>query len=97
MTRVRLPNRRAAELFEFEHAGRRWTVTVGHFPDGRLAEIFLHATRDSAVLSMAQDAAILASIALQFGAPASVIRHALAGRDGGPLAAALALIPEDRP
>jgi hypothetical protein len=34
------------------------------------------------------------SIALQHGAPADVILHALAGRDVGPLAAALALIDE---
>jgi hypothetical protein len=40
----------------------------------------------------AQDAAILAFIALQHGAPAAVICHALAGRDTGPLAAALALV-----
>ena len=34
------------------------------------------------------------SIALQHSAPADVILHALAGRDVGPLAAALALIDE---
>lgn len=97
MTRARLSNRRAAELVEFEHAGRRWTATVGHFPDGRLAEFFLHAARDSAVLAMAQDATIIASIALQYGGPAAVITNALCGRDAGPLAAALALIPEGGP
>jgi hypothetical protein len=91
MTRSRLPDRREAEMIEFEHGGRKWTATVGRFEDGRLAEIFLHAPRDSAVLALAQDAAILASIALQHGAPAAVICHALSGRDTGPLAAALAL------
>jgi hypothetical protein len=91
MTRQRLPDRRGAELIEFEHGGRRWTATVGRFEDGRLAEVFLHAPKDSPLLALAQDAAIIASIALQHGAPASVICHALDGRDTGPLAAALAL------
>jgi hypothetical protein len=87
--RARLPNRRPAELFDFEHGGRRWTLT-----DGRLAEIFIEGPKDSPLLALSRDAAILASVALQFGAPASVIRHALAGRDAGPLAAALGLIEE---
>jgi hypothetical protein len=92
--RARLPNRRPAELFDFEHGGRRWTLTVGRFSDGRLAEIFIEGPKDSPLLALSRDAAILASVALQFGAPASVIRHALAGRDAGPLAAALGLIEE---
>lgn len=95
--RERLPNRRAAELVEFQHGERRWTATVGRFPDGALAEIFLHAGKDTPVLALAQDAAILASIALQHGAPADVILHALNGRDVGPLAAALNLIAGDQP
>jgi ribonucleoside-diphosphate reductase alpha chain len=94
--RERLPDRRDAELINFECAGRRWTATIGRFGDGRLAEVFLHAPKDSPLLAMSQDAAILASIALQYGAPAGVILHALAGRDAGPLAAALAEIQEGR-
>jgi ribonucleoside-diphosphate reductase alpha chain len=95
--REHLPNRRAAELVEFEHGTRRWVATIGRFDDGRLAEIFLHAGKDSPLLALAQDVAIVASIALQHGAPAAVIAHALAGRDAGPLAPALALIPEGQP
>jgi hypothetical protein len=89
--RERLPDRRAAEFVEFEHGGRHWTATIGRFKDGRLAEVFLHAGKDSPLLNLAQDAAIIASIALQFGAPANVVAHALAGRDAGPLAQALAM------
>ena len=48
--------------------------------------------KDSPRLAMARDVAILASIALQHGASVDVIRHALAGRDIGPLSAALGLI-----
>ena len=87
-----LPNRRAAELIDLEYAGQRWTAGFSLFPDGRLAEIFVHGAKDSALLALGQEGAIIASIALQFGAPASVIRHALTGRDTGPISTALALI-----
>jgi hypothetical protein len=89
--RERLPNRRKAELIDLEYGGQQWTASFSRFDDGRLAEIFLHGAKDSALLDLAQEGAIVASIALQFGAPASVIAHALCGRDTGPIAAALAL------
>ena len=90
--RARLPNRRGAELIDFEYAGRKWTACIGRFEDGRPAEVFIEGPKDSPFLALARDAAILTSIALQFGAPLAVVRHALAGRDEGPLAAALALV-----
>jgi hypothetical protein len=90
MTRHRLPDRRGAEAFDFVHGERRWTATVGRFPDGAVAEIFINA-KPSPLADMVQDAAILASIALQHGASVEVVHHAIAGR-GGPLAAALGLI-----
>jgi hypothetical protein len=91
MTRARLPDRRDCELIDFAHGGRKWTACVGRFADGRPAEIFIEGPKDSPLLALARDAAILASIALQHGATLATIRHALAGRDEGPLAAALAL------
>jgi hypothetical protein len=90
--RERLPNRRAAEMFDFEHGGRKWSATVGRFANGEVAEIFLNADKDSALATLAQESAIVVSIALQFGAPIDVVRHALDGRDVGPLARALELI-----
>ena len=36
MTRLRLPDRRAAETVELEHGGQRFTVTIGFYPDGGL-------------------------------------------------------------
>lgn len=95
--RERLPNRRPAEIFDFEHGGRRWTATFGRFSDGRLAEVFLDTTKESAVAQMASDSGIIASLALQTGCPVAVLRHALAGHETGPLAKALALAggPED--
>jgi hypothetical protein len=92
--RERLPNRRKAESLDFEHGGRRWTLTVGRFPDGRVAEIFLDAPKASPIAEMAKEGALTASLALQHGAPLETLRHALAGRSAGPLGAALALIAE---
>lgn len=45
MMRERLPNRRAAETFGFEHGGRKWTATISRFPDGRVAEIFIDGSK----------------------------------------------------
>jgi ribonucleoside-diphosphate reductase alpha chain len=92
--RERLPNRRAAELIDLEHGGRRWTVTVGRFADGRFAEIFLDAAKESPLVELAQDGALAASLALQSGCPLDTLRHALNGREAGPLEVALALIDE---
>jgi ribonucleoside-diphosphate reductase alpha chain len=92
--RERLPNRRAAELVDFEHAGRRWTATIGRFADGRIAEMFLDAGKESPLLDLAQESAIVASLALLCGCPLETLRHALSGRSAGPLGAALGLIEE---
>jgi len=92
--RERLPNRRAAELVDFEHAGRRWTVCVGRFDDGRIAELFLDAAKASPLVELAQESAIIASLALQSGCAFETLHHALSGRDTGPLGAALAIIGE---
>ena len=91
-TRERLPNRRAAEVVDFIHRNRRWTATIGHFSDGQIAGVFLHAERVDPVAEMARDSPIVASLALQFGCPLETLRHALAGHGGGPLSAALAAI-----
>jgi hypothetical protein len=52
--RERLPNRRVSELVDFEHAGRRWTLTVGRFADGRVGEVFLDAPKASAIGEIAK-------------------------------------------
>jgi hypothetical protein len=63
----------------FTHEGRSWTATAARFPDGRLAEIFLDAPKESPLADAAREAAILASIAsiaLQHGASLETICHA---------------------
>ena len=92
--RRRLPNRRQAETFELEAGGLRYVCTIGRFADGALAEIFItngKAGSDSDIA--ARDSAVVVSIALQFGVPLDVLRHALMrdaqGRPSGPLGTAL--------
>jgi hypothetical protein len=92
MMRERLPDRREAELVDFEHSGRRWTVAVGRFADGRIAELFLDAAKEAPLVELAQESAIVASLALQSGCAVETLHHALAGRNEGPLGAALALV-----
>ena len=99
MSRRRLPNRRQSEIFAFTHGTIEYIATVSRYPDGRLAEMFLSCTKaGSQSDSAARDAAIVCSVALQFGADAEAIGHAL-GRDGAgvaasPLGAALDVLAE---
>jgi hypothetical protein len=69
MTRHRLANRREADVFPFEHDGRKWTASFGRFDDGRLAEVFLDAAKESPLAEAARESALLASLALQHGRP----------------------------
>ncbi len=97
--RHRLPNRRASETFDFESQGMQFTASFSRFADGSIAEVFI---RNHKVGSMAginvQDAAVLFSIARQYGAPLDVLRKSLMrdskGDPSGPLAAALDLIAQ---
>ena len=76
--RRRLPNRRRAETIAFERDGARFEMTIGFYPDGRVGEVFLNADRANSLLDfLMSDAAILASLALQYGAPLDEIMHAL--------------------
>jgi ribonucleoside-diphosphate reductase alpha chain len=95
--RERLPNRRGSELFEVESFELPFTVGVSKYADGRLAEVFITNHRaTSAAGIMASDAAIAASLALQFGCPVDVLRKALSrdsqGNATSPLGVALDLI-----
>ena len=100
-TRQRLPNRRGHELLTFEHVGIRYTVGVGRFEDGTLAEIFLNTAKHGTALDViARDAAVAASLLLQHGCSVDTLRQALTrnsdGSASGPLARALDLIAEWR-
>ena len=101
MTRRPLANRRHVETFELTVAGLRYTCTVGWFPDGSIAELFLNNHKsNSAADTNARDSAIVFSIAVQCGASPEVIRQALSrnsqGRASGPLGTALDLIATEQ-
>jgi ribonucleoside-diphosphate reductase alpha chain len=87
MARERLPNRRIAETFELEVNGLRYTVTIGRH-DGRVLEVFLQNHKPGSQSDAnARDAAVAASLALQFGCPLEMLQRALL-RDWYPLSGA---------
>jgi ribonucleoside-diphosphate reductase alpha chain len=99
MTRQRLPNRRASTSFEFVLGTLRYTATVSRFADGRIGEVFLQNHKPGSQSdSNARDAAVAASLALQFGCPLETLQRALLrdsqGRPSTPLGAALDAIAE---
>lgn len=100
--RRRLPDRRPHTVLTIEAGGFRYIAGIGHYADGRLAEIFLNAEKGgTAIDDAARDSAVVASIALQHGVDPNALRHALM-RNGsctasGPLGILLDLLAaEDR-
>jgi hypothetical protein len=98
--RERLSNRRGCETFCFSWRDMSFTASVGRFPDGRIAEVFLSngkVTTDADV--SARDSAIVMSIALQHGANIETLRGALLrdshGAPSGPLGLALDILAAD--
>jgi hypothetical protein len=93
-TRRRLPDRRPSITFDVEAFNLRFTVTASTFVDNASGEIFIqnHKAESSGGI-MASDSAIAASLALQYGCPADVLRKALSrdarGNASGPLGVAL--------
>jgi hypothetical protein len=64
----------------------KFTVCAGYYPDGRIAEIFVSSDKPgSPIEAIGRDAAVVTSLALQFGCTVETIRHALTkDHDGGP-------------
>jgi hypothetical protein len=99
--RLRLPNRRASTNFDIESQGLRFTVT-STLEGGELRDVFINNHKaGTAAGIMASDAAVVCSIALQYGVPVEVIRRALMrdaqGRASSPLGVALDRIAEAAP
>ena len=92
MSREKLPGRRFAATIAFKHTypvanPREYTVTVGHYPDGRIGEVFIQLCdgKEKTVATDLHDATIILSLALQFGADLKAIgRSLLRGEDGAP-------------
>jgi ribonucleoside-diphosphate reductase alpha chain len=92
--RRRLPDRRGSVTFTLQAGGLEFTATVSRFDDDSIGEIFLRNHKaDSTAGIMASDAAIAASLALQFGCPVETLRKALCrdarGNATGPLGVGL--------
>lgn len=97
--RRRLPNRHPCITLPVRCNGLCYSATASFFSNGDLAEIFLgNAKAGSHSDAAAKDAAVLCSIALQYGAPADVLRRALLrdsrGAPSSPLGAALDAIAD---
>jgi ribonucleoside-diphosphate reductase alpha chain len=97
--RLRLPNKRASVSFDFVIGTLRYTCSFSRFANGRVAEIFLQNHKPGSQSdSNARDAAVAASLALQFGCPVDVLRRALLrdahGNASTPVGAALDIISD---
>ena len=92
MRRV-LPQRRAAETFDLRFWNQPFTVTVGVYADGTPGEVFIDGGKTGQdVQSTARDAAVVLSLALQYGVPIEAIRHAVTRSGSGEAASILGAI-----
>ena len=77
MRRV-LPQRRSAETFDLRFWNQPSTVTIGFYADGTPGEVFIDGCKTgNDIQSIARDAGVLLSLALQHGTPIEAIRHAV--------------------
>jgi hypothetical protein len=94
--RSRLPHRRGAVALDIEHAGHRYRMHVGYFPDDAVGEVFLDAAKQNSMLdAFAADAAILLSLLLQHGASPAEIGHALRRSPNGAPASLIGAIVDE--
>ena len=86
MNRDHLPDRRRCEIQTVWNNNQKYMVTVGRYQDGRPAEVFIDSSRPcSESVTLADDAAIVASIAIQYNVPLAVLRSAISRNpDGSP-------------
>jgi ribonucleoside-diphosphate reductase alpha chain len=79
MSRNVLPNRRECETLRLNRGSRGYAVSIGRFGDGRAAEIFVSSDHaENGEQCVLRDAAVIISIALQYGVPVETLRHAVA-------------------
>ena len=82
--RRRLPDRRSTETFALDHNGQTYEVSIGSFDDGSIAEVFASSRKIGTEMdALARDAAVLLSIALQFGVPLETFASALTRNEQG--------------
>jgi hypothetical protein len=79
-----LPQRRQAETFDLDFGGlaKAHTITIGFYEDGSIGEVFINGGKSGEIVeAMARDAAVILSMALQFGANLEDVQKAIT-RDG---------------
>ena len=94
--RERLASRREGENFDFIVGNTKFTASVRR-EEGRTKEVFINSTKiDSAVDLTMRDAAILISIALQYGIAVREMAHSMGrnpdGRASSPIGEILDII-----
>lgn len=99
MTREPLPLRRHSENFDINCGGSHYSVQVGFYNDGRIGEVFVHSQKVGSQADInARDAAILLSLALQYGAVperiVSSLTHDTNGRPEGVIGQVLECVLE---
>ncbi len=84
-----LPNRRQSDIHDLEVASRVYSVGVGFFDDNTIGEVFISGPKvGSEMDAMLADAAILASLGLQYGVPPAALAKTMSRLATGPLEAA---------
>ena len=98
MIRRTLPQRRAAETFDLRFWNQLFTVTVGFYADGTPGEVFIDGCKTgNDIESIARDASVLLSLALQHDTPIETIRHAVTRSGSGAAASILGAIVDVLP
>lgn len=92
--RERLPNRRLNETETFECDQIQITLTKGYKANGEIGELFVNALPQNSMIDvLLSDAAVIASLALQYGVPIRQLAHAVKrdkyGLASSPIGAAL--------
>jgi ribonucleoside-diphosphate reductase alpha chain len=100
--RQRLPSRHGSVTFDLSNENLTFTCTAARGDDGTVLEVFLQNHKAGSMAGItASDAAVCASLALQFGCPFETLRRALMrdprGKASGPLGAALDQIAGMKP
>lgn len=84
-TRRLLPSRRSGETIDIRHGNTTYAVCVGRFPaSDEPAEVFISGAKvGSDIDGLARDAAVVLSIALQYGVPLRLLAEAITRTPGG--------------
>jgi hypothetical protein len=75
-----LPQRRKSETFDVDFGGlaKAHTVTIGFYDDGAIGEVFINGGKSGEqVEAIARDAAVIISLAMQYGVDLANIKSAI--------------------